>query len=53
LSVDKNVLFDVKEGNRYWDLKGGAIDGTIWRTGFGRGEGRENVRCRRKSVRKK
>jgi len=42
--VDKNVLFDIKEEKMYWDLKGKAIDHTIWRTGFGRRETREKCK---------
>ena len=32
----KRVLDGLKERRRYWKLKEEAIDGTLWRTGFGR-----------------
>jgi hypothetical protein len=35
----KHLLDDVKEMGEYWKLKAEALDGTLWRTGFGRGCG--------------
>jgi len=35
----KRVLDGLKETRRYWKLKEEALDGTVWRTGFGRGYG--------------
>jgi hypothetical protein len=32
----KQLLDDIKEKRRYWKLKGEALDGTLWRTRFGR-----------------
>jgi len=44
LSADKIELFDLKEEKRYWELKEGAIDHTIWRSGFGRRKTREKCK---------
>jgi len=33
----KDLLNDLKEGRGYWKLKVAALDGTMWRTCFGRG----------------
>jgi hypothetical protein len=33
----KQLLDDLKEKRRYWKLKEGALDRTLWRTRFGRG----------------
>jgi hypothetical protein len=44
LSVDKYVLFDIKEEKRYRDLKGKAIDHSIWRAGFRRRRIREKCK---------
>jgi hypothetical protein len=33
------LLDDHKEKRRYWKLKEGALDRTLWRTRFGRGYG--------------
>ena len=35
----KRLLDDIKENKGYWKLKAEALDGTVWRTGFGRGCG--------------
>jgi hypothetical protein len=35
----KQLLDDLKEARRYWNLKEGAQDRTLWRTQFGRGYG--------------
>jgi hypothetical protein len=35
----KQLLDDLKEKRRYWKLKEGALDRTLWRTRFGRGYG--------------
>jgi hypothetical protein len=35
----KQLLDDLKEKRRYWKLKEEALDGTLWRTHFGRGYG--------------
>jgi hypothetical protein len=35
----KQLLDDLKEKRRYWKLKEEALDGTVWRTRFGRGYG--------------
>ena len=32
----KQLLDDLKETRRYWKLKEGALDITLWRTVFGR-----------------
>jgi len=33
------LLDDLKETMDYWQLKGDALDHTLWGTGFGRGYG--------------
>ena len=33
----KQLLDDLKEERRYWELKEEALDYTVWRTRFGRG----------------
>jgi hypothetical protein len=35
----KQLLDDLKEARRYWKLKEGAQDCTLWRSQFGRGYG--------------
>jgi hypothetical protein len=35
----KQLLDDLKEKRRYWKLKEGALDITLWRTRFGRDYG--------------
>jgi hypothetical protein len=35
----KQLLDDLKEKRSYWKLKEEALDGTVCRTGFGRGYG--------------
>jgi hypothetical protein len=35
----KQLLDDLKEKRRYWNLKEEALDRTLWRTRFGRGYG--------------
>ena len=35
----KQLLNDLKEKRRNWKLKAEALDGTLWRTRFGRGYG--------------
>jgi hypothetical protein len=35
----KQLLDDLKEKIGYWKLKEEALDGTLWRTRFGRGYG--------------
>jgi hypothetical protein len=40
----KQILDDIKEMRRYWELKMEALDRTLWRTGFGKGYGLV-VRC--------
>jgi hypothetical protein len=35
----KQLLDDLKEKTRYWKLKEEALDRTLWRTRFGRGNG--------------
>jgi hypothetical protein len=35
----KQLLDDLKEKRRYWNLKEDALDRTLWRTCFGRGYG--------------
>jgi len=35
----KQLLDDLKEKGGYWKLKEEALDGTLWRTRFGRGSG--------------
>jgi hypothetical protein len=35
----KQLLDDLKEKRRYWELKEEALDHTLWRTRFGRGYG--------------
>jgi hypothetical protein len=35
----KQLLDDLKEKGRYWELKEQALDDTIWRTRFGTGYG--------------
>jgi hypothetical protein len=35
----KQLLDDLKEKRRYWNLKEEAVDHTLWRTHFGRGYG--------------
>jgi hypothetical protein len=35
----KQLLDDLKENRRYWKLKEEALDHTLWRTRFGRGDG--------------
>jgi hypothetical protein len=35
----KQLLDDLKEKRRYWNLKEEALDRTLWRTCFGRGYG--------------
>jgi hypothetical protein len=35
----KQLLYDIKEKIRYWKLKEESLDGTLWRTHFGRGYG--------------
>jgi hypothetical protein len=35
----KQLLDDLKEKKRYWELKEEALDRTLWRTRFGRGYG--------------
>ena len=32
----KQLLDDIKEMIRYWNLKAEAVDHTVWRTGSGR-----------------
>jgi len=34
----KQLPDDLKEARRYWKLKEEALDRTLWRTGFGRGQ---------------
>jgi hypothetical protein len=36
----RKLLNNLKEYNRYWNLKDKALDSSLWRTGFGRGYGR-------------
>jgi hypothetical protein len=33
----KQLLDDLKEKRRYWELKEEALDRTLWRTRFGKG----------------
>jgi hypothetical protein len=40
----KQILDDVNETRGYWEMKEEALDGTVWKTGFGRGCG-PVVRC--------
>jgi hypothetical protein len=35
----KQLLDDLKEKRRYWKLKEGTLDRSMWRTRFGRGCG--------------
>jgi hypothetical protein len=35
----KQLMDDLKETRGYWKLEEEATDGTLWRTGFGRGHG--------------
>jgi hypothetical protein len=35
----KQLLYDLKEKRRYWNLKEEALDRTLWRIRFGRGYG--------------
>jgi hypothetical protein len=35
----KQLLDDLKEKRRYWNLKEEALDRSLWRTRFGRGYG--------------
>jgi hypothetical protein len=35
----KQLLHDLKETREYWNLKEAALDRTLWRTCFGRGNG--------------
>jgi hypothetical protein len=35
----KQLMEDLKENRRCWKLKERALDGTMWRTSFGRGYG--------------
>jgi hypothetical protein len=35
----KQLLVDLKEKRMYWKLKEEALDRTLWRTRFGRGNG--------------
>jgi hypothetical protein len=35
----KQLLDDLKDKRRYWELKEEALDRTLWRTRFGRGYG--------------
>jgi len=35
----KQLLDDLKESRKYWNLKEEAPDRTLWRSGFGRGYG--------------
>jgi hypothetical protein len=35
----KQLLDDIREKQRYWKLKQEILDGTSWRTRFGRGYG--------------
>jgi hypothetical protein len=35
----KQLLGDLKEKRRYWELKEEALDRTLWRTRYGRGYG--------------
>jgi len=35
----KQLLHDLKEMRRDWDLKDEVLDRTLWRTRFGRGNG--------------
>jgi hypothetical protein len=35
----KQLLDDLTENRRNWNLKAGAVDRTVWRTGFGGGYG--------------
>jgi hypothetical protein len=35
----KQLLDDLKEARRYWNMKEEAQDGTLWRTQFGKGYG--------------
>jgi hypothetical protein len=37
--IRKQLLDDLKEKRRYWELKEEALDSTLWRTRFGRGYG--------------
>jgi len=32
----EQLLDDIKEERRYWNLKAEALDRSVWRTGFGR-----------------
>jgi hypothetical protein len=43
----KQLLDDLNETIRYWKLKEDVLDGTVWRTRFGRGYGRvvRQARC--------
>jgi len=33
----KHLLDDLREKGRDWKFKGETLDGTVWKTGFGRG----------------
>ena len=35
----KQLLDDLKERGEYWKLKEETLDRTLWKTGFGRGNG--------------
>jgi hypothetical protein len=37
--IRKQLLDDLREKRGYWKLKEEALDGILWRTGFGRGCG--------------
>jgi hypothetical protein len=36
---NEQILHDLKEKRKYWNLKEGSIDRTVWRTFLGRGCG--------------
>jgi hypothetical protein len=35
----KQLLDDLKDRRGYWNLKEGALESTMWGSGFGRGNG--------------
>jgi hypothetical protein len=39
----KQLIDELTKGKRYWNLEGEALDRTVWRTHFGRGQTKERM----------
>jgi hypothetical protein len=45
--IVKQLLDDLTEKRRSWNLKAEGVDRTVWRNGFGRGDGPVEKRTRK------